>query len=290
MTPEQIAALAAQAAATTDHTETKAGVDFAPPKEGRAGARFIEYIEMGKHPQKPYQGKAKPDEYEVRLTFELLGGFKGREDVREIDTDSGKKTVADRISLKLTVKQGEKAAFKKLFEKMRRGRDDIKHMAQMLNEPFMLTIIHNKSEDGKKTYANIRDKDGNWLVSAPRVLADPLDDNSWVNVPVRERVSDLKIFLFDNPTKETWASLFIDGTREVTKEDGTKENRSKNWIQETIMSAKNFHGSALESLLNDISDLSIDPTGDAPADFSDLPEETGTRAAASADDLAEIGL
>jgi len=292
MTPEQIAALAAQAAKTADHTETTTGGDWQPPVEGTTALRFVEYIELGKQPQKPFQGKAKPDCEEVRLTFELLLNNKNRQDVREVEVEGGgKKLVADRISMKLAVKHGEKAVFKKLFDKMRRGRDNITHMSQMIGEAFLGTVVHSKSTDGKTTYANLRDADGVWTIRAPRIQKDPLDDDSWVDVNVRAPVGDLKIFVWDFPNKECWDSLFIDGTRTVKDDKGVETEQSKNWLQERILSAKNYHGSPLEELLNKIGGLSLDPeTGDAGV-LDGLPEEGGEAfTGATADDLAEMGL
>jgi hypothetical protein len=289
LTPEQIAALANEAAETTDHTETTAGFTRELPAAGRTGARFIEYIELGKQPQPEYQGNPKPDCEEVRLVFELLTNTKKRTDVKEIEVDGTKREIADRIPIQISIKQGEKAGFKKLFEKMRYGRADIKHMAQMLGQAFLLDIIHTKgTKDPTKTYAGIKDADGVWQVSAPRVLQDPMDPDSWVNLKVREPVSPLRIFLFANPSKETWASLFIEGTRTVKDDKGVEKEVSKNWLQEKILSATNYHGSPLEALLNDIGDLSIDET---QGEFDDLPDDKGSvREQASADDMAELGL
>lgn len=295
LTPEQIAALANEAAKTTDHNETKAGFERELPAAGRTVARFIEYIELGKQPQPAFQGKAKPDCEEVRLTFELLTNSAKRTDVREIEVDGVKREVADRINIQLAIKQGEKAGFKKLYEKMKYGRDGIVHMAQMLGQAFLLDVIHTTgTKDPTKTYAGIKDKDGIWHIGAPRILKDAMDDDSWVDLKVREAVSPLRIFLFGNPTKETWASLFIEGTRTVKDDKGVEKEVSKNWLQEKILSATNYHGSPLEALMNDLGDLSIDGAeSNAPADgeFDDLPTDTGgVRAAASADDMAELGL
>ena len=54
--------------------------------------------------------------------------------------------------------------------------------------------------------------------------------------------SEIKLFLWNNPTKETWDSLYIEGT----KDDG----KSKNWIQEDMYKAVDFPGSALDIMLN----------------------------------------
>jgi hypothetical protein len=282
--------LAAQAAATQDQTVDNGGSgDYTPPVEGRTVARFIEYIELGKHGQKPYQGKAKPDVEEVRLTFELLHPKKN---LKEIETDTGKKTIAERVSIRMAIKLGDKARYKKLFTKMMYGRDGIKHMAQMLGEAFVVTIVHNKSEDGKRTYVNIENDIEGWLIQPPR-MEDPLSGEV-KTIPVIPAISPLKIFLWQNPTKETWDSLFIDGTREVT-ENNVKKQVSKNWLQELILSATDYSGSALEAMLNKLGNLSI--AKEEPAELrkaadealdaleSQKPKETTVD-----EDLASLGL
>ena len=48
MTPEQIAALAAQAAEAQDQSVETAGGDFELPAEGLTVGRFVRYVEFGK--------------------------------------------------------------------------------------------------------------------------------------------------------------------------------------------------------------------------------------------------
>lgn len=284
--------LAKIAAATEDQTETPAGGEFeyTPPKEGRTVARFVEYIEIGNQPQKPFEGKPKPDAAEVFLGFELLNPAR---DLREIEVEGGeKKLVADFIRIRLPKKLGEKARFKKLFNKMLYGRDGITHIAQMLGEAFLVGISHGKSADGKKTYVNL-DKDGEWNVGAPRI-EDPLE-GTVKNLNVRENIRPLRIFLWNNATQDTWDSLYIDGTRKV-KVEGVETEVSKNWLQELILSAKNYQGSPLEALLAGVSDLSLDTApklDEQPKTATEVATETvkaQQNAPAGNDDLAALGL
>lgn len=277
-----INALANLAAETDDQSEVQEQGNFertiAPA--GRTVGRLIEYIELGRRKQKPYQGKEKPDCDEVRLTFELLG--KGQ--INEVEIEGEKVKISNVISVKLAKKQGERASFKKLFNKLTYGRADKKHIAQMLGEPFIIDVVHNSVGEGSdaKTYANIKDKDGNWLVGAP-VIADALTgETKDISKAVPQSLRQLKLFLWDHATKEMWDSLYIDGTREVKKGD-TVEHVSKNWLQELIMTAENFQGSPLHTLLNGISsdDLKFD---EEPGE--DLPDEKQEEK----DPLAELGL
>lgn len=241
-------ALAAQAAEMEDQTDTQAGGDFeyqvAP--EGVTFGRLIEYIELGQQKQRAYQGKPKKDADEVRITFELLHPKKN---IREIEVDGKKIQVTDRISINTTKSFHEKSGYVKLFKAMARGREDIKHMAQMLNEGFLLNVSHNvKEKDGKKTtYANLQ-KDGVYSISAP-VVVDPVAETT-TPIPIGPALSPIRIFLWNNPTKETWDTLFIDGDKTVKDAEGNEKQVSKNWLQNKILGATNFAGSALEDLLS----------------------------------------
>ena len=255
-----IAELANLAAETEDQTETQTAGEYERevPATGAHVARFVEYIEIGKHKQKPFQGKAKPDAEEVRITFELLHPKKS---IIEYEHDGVKKVRGQLISIRAKKSLSDKASFKKLFNSMTYGRDGIKHMAQMLGEPFLVQVVHNVSKDaaGKEvTYANLS-KDGVFLIGAPQHV-DPMTDVV-TKLPVREPITPVRILLWNNPTKETWDSLFIDGTRTVKTADGTETEQSKNWLQEKIMSATDFNGSPLHALLNNVGDL---PLEDAP--------------------------
>lgn len=290
--------LAALAAETEDQTVAPAGGDFVYeiPVAGVTVGRFIQYIELGKQPQKPFQGKDKPPAEEVHLTFELLHPKKNIHTYQ--DAEGNDKVRTDKITLKLAKKLGDKASYKKLFDKMRYGRD-IKHMAQMLGEGFIITIIHNAdAKDEKKIYANIRDDAGEWLIRPPFQI-DPIEGTK-TNVPIGEPISDLKIFLFENPDQEQWDSIFVDGSKTVKDAAGKETEQSRNWFQEKIMSATNYKGSPLHQMLGgvELSELPMSedeelmiPEEDTPK--AETPAETKKSPAAteSAEDaLAAIGL
>jgi hypothetical protein len=258
--PLSVSELANMAAEVDDQTETQeAGVfEREVPAAGVHVARFIEYIETGKHKQKPYQGKEKPDAEVVRVTFELLHPKKS---IIEYEHEGEKRVRGQLITIRVKKSLSDKASFKKLFNAMTYGRDGIKHMAQMLGEPFLVHVTHNtvKGTDGRdNVYANLN-KDGVFQIGAPRHI-DPMTEVV-TKLPVREPIAPVRIFLWNNPTKETWDSLFIDGTREVKAPDGSVTQESKNWLQELILSATNFNGSALDSLLHGVSELPVAEDG-----------------------------
>lgn len=240
---------------------TSGDYEYTPPAKGRTIGRFIEYIELGKHIEM-FEGKPKPPAELVRLTFELLHPDRN---IKEIEVDGGKKKVAERISVTVPKKMNEKAKFYKLFKSMAYGRTEITHMAEMLGEAFILNISHyEKQLDGgkKRVYANLYDA-GVWGVMAPRnedALSGQVTDISSMVPPA---LSPLRIFIWSNPTKETWDSLFIDGYNETKNADGTINRESKNWLQERIMSATDFGGSALQQMVAGLDKLPT--TGDTPS-------------------------
>lgn len=288
-----------------DQSEAKSGGGFEreTPPAGPTPARFIGYVEVGKRKQKPFQGKEKPDADEVRLYFEL----NGKKHLREIEVDGVKKIVSNILTVKLSKKLDQKAGFFKLFNKMRYGRDSIKHMVQMLGEGFLVTVIHNKKKDAEgkeQVYANLRDDDGNWFVGAPMYLTDPLDPDSSAPLPVPAVTQNVRVFLWDKPTKAMWDSLFIDGHRTVKDDKGVERQVSKNWLQEDIVqNARNFEGSPLQALLGGLGDLSLTPDEpkaqekpkeSPPASGAANPPAKGSEAPpassdAAADPLAALG-
>lgn len=267
-----IKALVAQAAEQEDQSVVQEGgnFDYVPPKEGVALGRFIEYIELGNHPAF-YEGKEKANPEElVRVTFEFTYGDR----VKEIEVDGKKIKVGERISFNIAKKHTEKAKFTKLFKAMAYGRVEIKHMAQMLGEAFIFKVIHGKSADGKKTYANIWDKGaGIFHISAPR-KEDPLTGTAEdISKVIPAPLSPIRVFFWASPTKETWDSLFIDGEREVKDDKGNVTKESKNWLQNMILSAKDYNGSALQQMLGGLRDLPTGSTGQSekPAEQSSSP-------------------
>jgi hypothetical protein len=294
-------ALISQANSATKELEdqtkvSEGGGEFETPPAGPTPARFVGYVEIGKRKQRPFQGKAKPDAEEVFLFFEL----NGKKHCREVEVEGEKKTFTNVIRVKLTKKLNDRAGFTKLFKKMLYGRDGITHMAQMLGEGFLVTVVHNTVEkDGKKnTYANIKDDDGNWQIAAPMYQTDPLDADTLQPLPVPEPRQPIKLLLWDAPSQEQWQSIFIDGTRTVKNDKGEEREVSKNWLQEDIVqNAVNFEGSALQAMLGGLADLSLDPE---PQDSPEVAAEGGAAkeaekpaekpSAAASDPLAALGL
>ena len=239
--------------------------DYQPPAAGRAFARFVSYVELGKRKQRPFQGKEKPPAHEVRLGFELVG----KKHAREIEVDGETKTVYPVIYTKVTIKSGDRASFTKLLKAMSYGRDGINHMALLLGEGFIVTVIHNVVGEGAdaRTYANIKDSEGVWKIAAPLVPKDPGDPecNEMIPAAVPAATVPIQLLLWDSPTIEQWNSIFIDGTREVKDAKGVVQTVSKNWLQEDIQSnAIDFEGSALQAVLADFNTRDTKPAKATP--------------------------
>ncbi len=254
--------------------------DYPVPPAGKTIGRFSEYIELGEHPEVfKGQEKKEPVEY-VRLRFDLLHPAKN---IREIEVEGGKRKVNDYMIVDIPKKLNDRAKFFKLFGVMK-GKQDVKHIAQLLGQAFIFNITHNETEkDGKKrTWANLWTKDG-WGILPP-VVEDPLAGTSQdISKQVPELLNPLRIFLWNNPTKETWDSLFIDGMREIKQPDGTTKQETKNWLQERILSAKDFEGSALQQMLFKVDKLPTEGTGQVAGQKDNTQPVVGQAKSAVAD-------
>ena len=281
------------------------GGDFTyePPVEGPCVARLVSVIEIGNHPQRPYNGQEKPPAPEVIFQFELLGKKHRKEiTVKDEAGSETKKVVYPIITERMAIKAGPRAAYIKLLEALRYGRKEITHPAMVIGEAFILTIIHGdngKEGKEKRIYANIKDASGNWKVGAP-VRVNEEGETEPLKAPpatVKERA-----LLWDAPDfRQQWQSLYIPGSR-TKKVDGKETEVSKNWIQENIKSALNFDGSAVAAKIalaeGDLPPMMDDEGGDeSPSENDetdsgcDTPDE-GDKAPRDEDDdpLADLGL
>lgn len=274
----QIAALAAE----EDQSVIKKMETRVVPN-GKQLGRFVEYIELGMQKQRDYKGQKKEPAEEVRLTFELLGKKSLRTIEFEEDGVKKSKVVSDRISLKVKRSQNEKAKFVKLFRNMTYGRENITHLAQLLNEEFVIDVHHAKKQDG--TVIPTIYKDGVFGISAPFKEDAETSKREKYNVPAA--LGPIRLFRFHKPTRAAWDSLFIDGTREVKNDKGETVNKSKNWLQELIMSATNFKGSALEALLATEKKSVEAKTSEVPVTVADDLDDTPTAPVATKASVVE---
>lgn len=207
---------------TVDMTQTAAGGDFEDvllPK-GEYLGYFTEYVEIGKRlPTKGGKPTGKPAAPNVRIGVIVYGPNGEQKRIRPFP---------------MSISNFERAGFKKFFDKLNYD-GSIKHAAQRLGQPFVFPVDeHTSKASGKKT--NIVDLSG----IRPIPKFDP-NTGAPVQMPALD-ASEVKLFLWGNPTQATWDSLHIEGT----KDDG----KSKNWIQEDMYLAVDFAGSPLDVMLN----------------------------------------
>lgn len=216
----------AESETVQDQTKETTSGERVLPAAGETIGRFVSYVELG--PQMfSFKGKETGVAPAVSLGFELLHPVKNVKDG----------THGQFITVPMKkISTHPKAGFLKLFKAMRYGREEIKHMAQMLADPFRIVIEH--SECGK--YANIQ--------SVSRPFAMDLDTGEERPIRVMAFTRPIQFFMWNNPNKKCWDSIFIDG--EYTKEDGTTV--SKNWLQDRIKKSPAYPGSPVEVFLNGV--------------------------------------
>lgn len=231
--------LKASAEATgLDATQTVAGGSYTPPEKGKARARLIGYIEVGKHEHRYGQAEPKQED-DVIFIFELSGKKWPAKEVEGVK-------VPQRISIEVSKSLNIKSKFIKLFNAMNYEKT-AKHPVEFLDKEFLVDIIHDefemRNQPGKKgVKATLYNKElGCYTVGAPFMALDPEDPSILTRVPAAERISELKALLWDNPDAAQWASIHIEGKYE--------DGKSKNTLQEKCLSALNYQGSPLQQLI-----------------------------------------
>lgn len=238
--------------------ESTIGGDYTPPPEGIALARITGYIDLGKH--KNAKGKVK-DQAVLRLALFDPDPEKPKGYTREVELDDGQKVkMGSNLTVNLPARSANaKSTMNKLFQKIAKAldieaKDGIIAPSKFLGKDIAVRIYHNtvKGDNGKadRVYVNIRDDNQDMEIRAPYFLdreGDP--DKSQPMVVPKDAHTEFQLFLWESPTPPQWASIFIDGEREVKGEDGTEKKVSKNWIQERILSAENFEDSPVAAML-----------------------------------------
>lgn len=262
------------AAAETDDLTVSKSFERTLPRAGVALLRLKDYIETGRHEARVAGHKAS---LQAILIFELSHP----DHLIEVD---GKK-VPQQIMVRLSKGATSKSGYRKLFNIMNEAHGSkFKHFVQMIGLPFLGKIYHNKSEDGKTTYANL-DKDGAYSLQAP-VVVDPIANTSRP-VPIPELHGTPRAFLWENEgvsdedVKAMWDSIFIEGTREVEDEKSKeKKEISKNWIQETIMKNIEWEGSRTQGLVTEYVSLEDAAIATVTAEAAAKPAQNAAEPAA----------
>jgi hypothetical protein len=205
--------------------------NFGNPSIGKCYLRFIGYTQYGVHTVgKGAQQKTKDMHL---LEFEVVS--KRHITVKEVDGVD--KQYSESIMIRLKEGSNSKSAFMNYFTRMTYGRDNIKHMAQMLGEGFQATISNTEYEG--KTYARIHDGEAGEYTIGRAVDQDP-DTGQEVVRQVSEPLNSLSCFLWKQPNKGMWDSLQIGDHADDAKE---------NWKKHLVLKAENYAGSPIEQYL-----------------------------------------
>lgn len=285
-----INALIAAAAAADDFTKESKGGGFEKelPTAGMGVCRLREYIELGQQETATKAYPNKKPQRKARFVFELTTPKHVKEITKE---DKSVIRIPHTIAVTCVVSKSEKSNFIKLFRKLNWA-GTAQHPAQLLGAPYLVEIVHSPGNDQPITkenpakYANVQ-KDGEYTF-APARKVDPIE-NTVEEIKVPEMLNSQRLFLYDMPTQECWDALFIDGT--YTKDD---KEVSKNWMQETIMSALDFDGSALQQMIGGLEDLGKQEdvsvaTEQTTASTTSAPKTTSPSDAVT-DPLADLGI
>ena len=222
---KSVVATAVESAVMTDMSVQSAGGQGGKLyPEGYAFGRLVAYVELGDIVQE-FNGEAKAPAPHMFLGFAIWGAGYQNE-----DGSPGYITTYD-----LSLSNNGKAKAFKLFKKLN-WKGGATTFAQMLSDGFLVKIVHHTAKAPGSKPRSIIDIEG---------FLPPIDVVSQAPYTIPDAPDSMyKLFLWDTPTPETWATLFIDGKRD----DGT----SKNWLQDKVMEATNFIGSPLDIMLGGV--------------------------------------
>lgn len=217
---------AAAASAVDMNIAQKGGGGILYPA-GYCFARLVEVIELGNHIQE-YKGVPKDPAPQVRIGFAIFG-----EGYQKEDGSAGYIKTYD-----LAMSANEKAKTFKLFKKLN-YKGQAKTFAQLLGQTYLLKVAHYTPQATGSKPRSIIDLEG---------FLPPNDPVTKQPYPIPDAPESMyRLFLWDMPTQQMWDSLFMEGVWD--------DGKSKNIIQNQLMSATNFPGSALEQLLGGSTDM-----------------------------------
>ena len=228
MNIQDLLALANQAAAVgPDMTEVKSGGASKAFSLGTAFATLVGYIEFGNHAQE-FNGKPKAPALEVQLLWALTGTAM---DGTKYCNDDGSPYIYRQYSF--SISQNEKAKAHLLFKKLN-WKGTATHFAQLLGNSYLIPMAEEAKSKAEPLVKVVRPQFAGVL--------PPRDMITGAEYPVPPVARELyRLFLWDFPTVEGWNSLHIEGKND--------NGESKNFVQQKLVSALNFEGSALQSML-----------------------------------------
>jgi hypothetical protein len=283
-------AIAQTAAVEADLTKVATFVERVPLVEGACRLRLREYIELGMH-----AGSAKfpkPKE-KAKLVFEVVSK-------KHLEKDSEGKTMHREIVVFMNKGLSAKAGDKKIFNSMNTSLGSVyTHFAEMIGKGFAAKITNSvPAEVGGAVYSNLDEgpKDARTYTFVPPFKLDEdgefelTEDGAKVDIPMPELRGTPRLFLWeldaltDAQVVEMWESLYIDGVweaKEAADGKAAQPERSKNVLQDKIMSNLAWEGSRTEGLTQTF--VELDELTGEPAE-----EEEPTKASTKLDELANM--
>lgn len=145
-------------------------------------------VYVGQQERRPYMGEEKPPADEMFITYELADEFLKDEDGHDDETKP--RTLFENFYLfNLSV---DNAKSTKRYYAFDPGDEHDGEWEKLLGTPCMITLVHNKSKDGKRIYEN---------VSTVSTLRKKEVDK------LRDPVLPLKFFNVYEPDMEIWETL-----------------------------------------------------------------------------------
>lgn len=259
-----------------DMSKPESSRGYTPPAAGIARARIVGYFEVGAHEEDEFNQAGqktgrKKLKHKVHIVVELSGP---KHEPRELEDGT---KIPQRITIKENYEPGKaphvKSNFYDMFTKINTATGaNARHMAQLLDKPFLLKIHHKESGSGenKRTYALAKGPGKEGYTIMPVSGEGP--DGTPYSIQVAPAITPLKYFLFQLADKEMWDSIYIDGEVPERKDDKgnvTSPARSKNVLQNLIKSAKNFDKCPIATLVGtgkelDLGDVERPPRTEAP--------------------------
>lgn len=271
-----INAIAQTAAVEADLTKTQTFTEREPLQEGPCRLRLKSYLELGMHAGS--KSFPKPKE-KFKVVFEVVSK-------KHLDTDGEGKTVHREITVFGNKGTSAKAGDRKLFNAMNASVGNIyTHFAEMIGKGFAAKITNSKPEkDGDPVYSNLDEgpRDASVYTFTPPFKIDEdgefelTEDGAKIPVVMPELRGKPQLFLWemdalqDDQIVEMWNDIYIEGEWEAKEAADGKEARpakSKNVLQEKIMSGLSWEGSRTEGLTQtfvELDELTGDPVEDEP--------------------------
>ncbi|PCE27518.1 hypothetical protein BWP39_03170 [Paraburkholderia acidicola] len=204
---------------------------YEPPAEGVAWARFIGYIELGQH--ECMRDGALVYRDRARMVFELGGQSHPGRLVDGVRTPHV-------ISVETDIDLSPSARFLDTFSRMN-FENRATHMTELLGDQFVVYVKHVPLKSASGVYATLEASKG-YLIYPAKGRHE--DSGPVVCIPVVPRTYRLVLFAWASADMQDWYDLYISGEWPAVLDENTgdvvRPARSKNILQERIMSARNW--------------------------------------------------